>query len=107
MKTFIIDGLNHLKFINIGSNSFTQIKNIEWDGIDKKKADLTKNQSKSFHLLNCRSLESVSIAHHSFSDFGGQFELENLPLLHSITIGDTENSSYNFCFCSFEIRGFV
>ena len=85
VKTFKIDGLNRLKTIKIGNNSFTQ-KKYNW-GDDK---------SKSFHILNCESLESIQIGEYSFSDFGGEFELKNLPQLQSIQIGDTENDSYNF-----------
>ena len=76
MQTFRIDGLNLLKTIKIGNNSFTQNKN---------KGGRTV-ASKSFHILNCQSLESIQIGEYSFSDFGGEFELDNLPQLQSIQI---------------------
>ena len=94
VQTFKIDGLNRLKTIKIGSNSFTQKKN-DW-GDDK---------SKSFHILNCKSLESIQIGKYSFSDFGGDFELKNLPQLQSIQIGTMEDHSTNFYGSSFVIRG--
>ena len=96
VKIYKIDGLNRLKTIKIGKNSFTQKKNS--DGDDK---------SKSFHILNCESLESIQIGEYSFSDFAGQFELKNLPQLQSIQIGtiDILSSSYNFHGSSFVIRG--
>ena len=94
VKTFKIDGLNRLKTIKIGNNSFTQKKNSY--GNDK---------SKSFHILNCESLESIQIGPWSFSDFGGEFELKNLPQLQSIQIGVIDNYSYNFFFSTFVIRG--
>ena len=94
MKTFKIDGLNRLKMIKIDRNSFTQHKNSY--GNDK---------SKSFHILNCESLESIEIGEYSFSDFGGDFELKNLPKLQSIQIGTIERYSYNFYGRSFMIRG--
>ena len=94
MKTFKIDGLNRLKTIKIGNNSFTQHKNSY--GNDK---------SKSFHILNCESLESIQIGEYSFSDFGGEFELKNLPQLQSIQIGTIGIDSYNFRYSSFVIRG--
>ena len=94
VSTFQIDGLNRLKTIKIGKNSFTQEK--YWYGNDK---------SKSFHILNCESLESIQIGEYSFSDFGGDFELKNLPQLQSIQIGIISSSSYNFCYSSFVIRG--
>ena len=94
MKTFKIDGLNRLKTIKIGNNSFTQKKN--WYGNDA---------SKSFHILNCESLKSIQIGEYSFSDFAGEFELKNLPQLQSIQIGTIGNDSYNFYGSSFVIRG--
>ena len=94
VQTFKIDGLNRLKSLKIGNNSFTQAKNST--GNDK---------SKSFHILNCESLESIQIGQFSFSDFGGDFELKNLPQLQSIQIGTMEKESYNFRSSSFVIRG--
>ena len=94
VQTFKIDGLNRLKTIKMGNNSFTKKKN-EW-GNDK---------SKSSHILNCESLESIEIGEYSFSDFAGEFELKNLPQLQSIQIGTIESDSRNFCYSSFVIRG--
>ena len=50
VKAFKIDGLNRLKTIKIGINSFTQKKN-SWGN----------DASKSVHILNCESLESIQI----------------------------------------------
>ena len=94
VKTFQIDGLNRLKTIKIGSNSFTQKKKREGN-----------DESKSFHILNCESLESIQIGEYSFSDFAGDFELKNLPQLQSIQIGTIGSYSYNFWYSSFVIRG--
>ena len=95
VKTFQIEGLNRLRTIKIGNNSFTQKNNNTEVGYI----------SKSFHLLNCKSLESIQIGEYSFSDFGGDFELTNLPQLQSIQIGTIGSNSYNFCYSSFVIRG--
>ena len=92
VQTFQIDGLNRLKTIKIGNNSFTQRK-------------YGSDSSKLFHILNCESLESIEIGEYSFSDFGGEFELKNLPQLQSIQIGTIESDSYNFYYSSFVIRG--
>ena len=94
VQTFKIDGLNRLKTIKIGKNSFTQKKNGWRD-----------DEWKSFHILNCESLESIQIGEYSFSDFGGEFELKNLPQLQSIQIGTIGSDSYNFYYSSFVIRG--
>ena len=94
VQTFKIDGLNRLKTFKIGNSSFTQKKN-EFG-----------SASKSFHILNCESLESIQIGEYSFSDFAGEFELKNLPQLRSIQIGTIGSSSCNFHYNrSFVIRG--
>ena len=94
VPTFKIDGLNRLKSLKIGRKSFTPKKN--WYG---------NNQSKSFRILNCESLESIRIGEYSFSDFSGSFELKNLKSLQSIQIGEVELDSRNFFWSSFVIRG--
>ena len=94
VQTFKINGLNRLKTIKIGKNSFTQKKN-SWGN----------DSSKSFHILNCESLEFIEIGKYSFSDFAGKFELKNLPQLQSIQIGSIGSTSNNFNHSSFVIRG--
>ena len=94
VQTFKIDGLNRLRTIKIGNNSFTQKKN-----------SYGNNSSKSFHILNCESLESIEIGEYSFNDYAGEFELKNLPQLQSIQIGTIESISCNFWCSSFVIRG--
>ena len=95
IETFLINNLSKLRSLKIGSNSFTQVKYVK----------IYRNESRSFHILNCESLESIEIGVNSFSDFGGEFELSNLKSLKSIKIGSLENESYNFIWSSFIIRG--
>ena len=109
VQTFQIDGLGLLKTIKIGNNSFTQVKQADVEAEDADEDYLINkinNQSKSFHILNCESLESIQIGEYSFIDFGGEFELKNLPQLRSIQIGTIINDySHNFFASSFVIRG--
>ena len=90
--TFRIDGLSRLKTLKIGKRSFTQKKN-----------SFGQDESKSFHVVNCESLEYINIGQFSFSDYGGQFELKNLPRLQFIIIGIIEYESCNFWYSSFMI----
>ena len=100
VNEFMIDGLNELKSVKIGRNSFTNIKsNDRWD------YNKANNPNRSFSLLNCVELESIEIGEYSFSDYGGGFELKNLPKLESIKIGEIESSSWNFYWSSFVIKG--
>ena len=81
--------------MSIKENSFTQKKN-----------DYGSDVSKSFHILNCESLESIQIGRYSFSDYAGEFELKNLPRLQSIQIGVIGYISNNFYYgSSFVVRG--
>ena len=93
---FKIDGLNELKSLKIGINSFT-----------KKKDSFGNDESRSFSILNCAKLESIEISEYSFSDYGGLFELNNLPKLSTIKIGEIGSWSYNFRYSSFEIKGII
>ena len=77
VQRFQIDGLNRLKSLKIGKNSFTQKQNSGGNGA-----------SKSFHILNCESLEWIEIGEHSFSDYAGDYELKNCRQLQSIQLGD-------------------
>ena len=91
--TFTVEGLNALLSLKIGMNSFTQ-----------KKDDYGNEDYRSFHILNCGSLESIEIGRFSFSDYAGEFELSNLPSLQSLRIGSINETSFNFYASSFEIE---
>ena len=104
VQTFQIEKMNRLKRLKIGNNSFTQVNQDEWK--DSWSEAMNRcNKLKSFHILNCESLESIQIGEWSFSDFGGEFELKNLPQLQSIQIGSIGNESRNFHSSSCVISG--
>ena len=94
VELFKIDGLNHLKSLKIGNNSFTKTK---------YKCD----SSRSFSILNCVELESIEIGRDSFGDYGGGFELLNLPKLSTIKIGEIGMGSHNFYYSTFVIKGII
>ena len=102
VRTFRIDKLNKLQRLVILDESFTSVE--EYYHLDTMQA---KYKKKSFHILNCMSLESIEIGKYSFCGFGGEFELKNLPSLQSIQIGTIRSDSYNFYHSSFVIRGIL
>ena len=61
---FVIDGIFDLRNVTILKNSFTQHPN-----------GFGNDSTKSFQILNCAKLESISIGEYSFSDYGVEFEL--------------------------------
>ena len=105
IQRFEIEGLNRLQRLKIGGNSFTQVKMIDFHNDWNGSIDNCRNESKSFHILNCELLKVIEIGCHSFADFGGEFELRNLDNLESIKIGEIGNASMNFYWSSFIIRG--
>ena len=52
-------------------------------------------------------MKSIEIGRYSFSDYGGLFELINLPKLSTIKIGEIGNDSSNFYYSSFVIKGII
>ena len=96
VNSFMIDGLNELKSLKIGMNSFTT-----------NKFGYGNNPSRFFQISNCDELESIEIGQYSFSDYGGLFELKNLPKLSTIEIGEIGSDSSNFYYSSFEIKGII
>ena len=102
VNEFVLNGLNHLKSIKIGINSFTLLKNSDkWD------SNKANNPNRSFKLLNCIELESIEIGLFSFCDYAGGFELNNLPKLSTIKIGEIGTDSSNFFYSSFMIKGII
>ena len=95
-STFKIDNLFKLQKIIIRQNSFT-----------KKKNSWNNDSSRSFHILNCDKLESIEVGKYSFSDYSGGFELNNLPKLSTIKIGEIGDDSNSFYYCSFVIKGIM
>ena len=105
IQRFEIEGLNRLQRLKIGMNSFTQVKSNDFKNDFAGSIDNCRNESKSFHILNCKSLKVLEIGCCSFCDFGGEFELRNLDNLESIKIGRIGYRSMNFLWSSFIIRG--
>ena len=105
VQTFQIEGLNRLQRLKIGGNSFTQLKSKDFENDLDGSISKCLNESKSFHILNCKSLKVIEIGQCSFADFGGEFELRNLDNLESIKIGEIGNGSMHFYCSSFIIRG--
>ena len=98
VSNFVIDEKANLEYIQIGINSFTQ-----GSGSGRRLGDPNKN----FQVLNCPKLQSIEIGKMSFADYGGLFELSNLPLLKTLIIGSITDTSNNFYSASFDVQGML
>ena len=93
LNIFNIDGLNYLRILRIGKNSFTHAKKGKWN------RDIANNVFRTLSISNCNELELIDIGEYSFSDYGGGFELKGLPKLLTIKV-----DAYNFCYSSFVVK---
>ena len=87
-------GLDRLERVVIGMNSFTKQKNREWPSY---------NPNRHFYLKNCERLRELKIGCYSFSDYS-VCEIENVPSLEVIEMGELDIDSYSFCLASLEVK---
>ena len=85
-------GLNQLERVVIGKNSFT-----------KKKNSYGYNSNRHFIMKNCRRLRELKIGCYSFSDYT-VCEIENVPSLEVIEMGELHKGSDNFWHASLELK---
>ena len=85
-------GLSKLKSVVIGENSFTA-----------HPSSFGNNPNRFFFLRGCASLKELRIGRYSFSDYA-TFEIENVPSLEVIAIGDVNEASYNMYSSSLILR---
>ena len=85
-------GLNRLERVLIGKNCFTKHKdNYGWDS------------NRHFYLKNCERLRELKMGSGSFSDYA-VCEIENVPSLEVIEMGELKEDSYNFRYASLELK---
>ena len=82
-------GLNQLERVEIGKNCFRK--------------NLKKNPNRHFYLKNCERLRELKIGYWSFYDYS-VCEIENVPSLEEIEMGDLNEDSYNFFCSSLELK---
>ena len=92
----VITNVPTLKSVEIGSDSFTEVKHT-WPA--------KKDTNRKFLLTDCAAVESLTIGPGSFADFG-VFKLERVSSLRTIAIGSmtTFYESYNFFHAKFELQ---
>ena len=87
-------GLKELERVVIGKSSFAKVGYNTDDGMDP---------NRHFYLKNCEKLREVKIGHHAFVDYS-VCEIENVPSLEVIEMGDLNEESWNFCYASLELK---
>ena len=85
-------GLSQLERVVIGKNCFTKHKN-----------SCGNDPNRHFYLKNCERVRELKMGHHSFSDYT-VCEIENVPSLEVIEMGELNEESFNFCCASLELK---
>ena len=85
-------GLSQLERVVIGENSFTKYKN-----------DGCYDPNRRFSLKDCERVKELKIGRYSFSDYS-VCEIESLPSLEVIEMGELNERSYNFFYASLELK---
>ena len=85
-------GLSKLERVVIGKHCFTLPK---WEGRD--------NPDRHFYLKNCERLRELKMGCYSFSDYS-VCEIENVPSLEVIEMGELEEGGVNFYYASLELK---
>ena len=88
-------GLNGLESVVIGKDCFAKYPyDVKKDGMDP---------NRHFYLKDCERLRELKIGFHSFMDYS-VCEIENLPSLEVIEIGELNEFSGNFYYASLELK---
>ena len=85
-------GLNRLESVVIGQNCFT-----------KKKNDYGRDPDRHFYLKDCERVRELKMGRYSFSDYS-VIEIENVPSLEVIEMGELNEESNNFYWASLELK---
>ena len=85
-------GLSKLERLVIGMNSFT-----------KEKDSWGNDPNRRFYLKNCERLRELKIGCYSFNDYS-VCEIENVPSLKVIEMGELDEASRNFRCASLELK---
>ena len=105
LKEFIVDvnslmyvnevhliGLSKLERVVIGENSFTK----NWNGYGN-------DPNRHFYLKDCERVRELKMGRYSFSDYS-VIEIENVPSLEVIEMGELNEESNNFYYASLELK---
>ena len=86
-------GLSKLERVVIGKNCFTKHRS------NRPKCDPNRH----FYLKNCERVRELKIGRYSFNDYS-VCEIENVPSLEVIEMGELNEESCNFFYASLELK---
>ena len=117
MNVFDLSEFPQLKSIEIGNECFKYVKEVKLIGLDQlervvigmnsftkeKNHSASINPNHHFYLKNCEGLRELKMGRYSFNDYS-VCEIENVPSLEVIEMGELKEESYNFVHASLELK---
>ena len=112
-----LSSFSTLKVFEVGDYSFTFVNEVKLIGLSKLervvigKNCFTKHRSnrpkcdpnRHFYLKNCERVRELKIGRYSFNDYS-VCEIENVPSLEVIEMGELNIESWNFYYASLELK---
>ena len=103
-----INQFTQLRVLNIGHECFAYVREFEMIGMNALErvqigTSCFLNKGGVFRLKDCQRVRELRIGRFSFSDYS-RCEIESVPSLEVIEIGDLKEPSYNFFFASLGLR---
>ena len=110
-----LSSFSNLKVFEVGGYSFAFVDEVKMIGLNRLervvigKKCFTKQNSwgndpnRHFYLKNCEKLRELKMGCWSFSDYS-VCEIENVPSLEVIEMGDLNEKSFNFNYASLELK---
>ena len=114
-STFDVSGLKCLKSIEIGDECFENVNEVKLIGMNQlervmirkncfiNEDDWKASSNRHFYLKDCERLRELKMGCLSFADYS-VCEIENVPSLEVIEIGELNERSVNFCDASLELK---
>ena len=113
---FDVSGLKWLKSIEIGDDCFMYVEEVKLIGLNrlervvigmnsftKKKDGCGNEPNRHFYLKDCERVRELKMGCYSFSDYS-VCEIENVPSLEVIEMGEVNQWSGNFNYASLELK---
>ena len=108
-----LSSFSKLNVFEVGDYSFAYVNEVRLIGLNQLervvigKHCFRKSNYKSpyrrFYLKNCERVRELKMGHHSFSDYA-VCEIENVPSLEVIEMGELNELSVNFWHASLELK---
>ena len=108
--------LSHLRLLEVGDDCFEYVDEVKlidlsklervvigMNSFTKCKYDNGNDPHRHFYLKNCERLRELKIGRYSFSDYS-VCEIENVPSLEEIEMGDLNEGGSNFYYASLELK---